>query len=208
MSQWGKTDVASNSVLWAPTSVKLAPTRTNANLMFGNTTANGFGTGETIGMYGADATETGIDGGPVVDGFITFAGSGYSGNAAITLTATNGGTSAVANAQASAAGRIIDVKISTAGSGYKTPPTLVIDAPSALAFAGNSTSVDVATDYITLGANAAFFANGDIVKYLVAASNTAVTGLTNNASYYVRNANECLKSLITMSFTTLLLPKN
>lgn len=58
MAQWGKTDVASNSVLWAPTSVGLAPTRTNANLVFGNTTADAFVSGQTIGMYGADAAET------------------------------------------------------------------------------------------------------------------------------------------------------
>jgi len=189
MSQWGKTDIASNSVLWGPSSHAKAPTRTNANLMFGNTTANGYGTGETIGMYGVDGTEIGITGGPVVDGFITFTGSGYSANAAVTITAVNGGTSAVANATSNATGRISAINISTAGSGYKVPPTIAIAAPSALAFAGNSTSVNITTDYITLGSNGAFFANGDLVRYLVAAGNTAVTGLTNNATYYVIGAN-------------------
>lgn len=58
MAQWGKNDVASNSVLWAPSSVNLAPTRTNANLMFGNTTADSFESGETIGMFLADDAET------------------------------------------------------------------------------------------------------------------------------------------------------
>lgn len=57
MSQWGKTDVASNSVIWAPTSVKQSPTRANANTLFGNTSANGYGTGETIGMFGVDTNE-------------------------------------------------------------------------------------------------------------------------------------------------------
>lgn len=57
MSQWGKNDVASNSVIWAPTSVRQAPTRANANTLFGNTSANGYGTGETIGMYGVEPSE-------------------------------------------------------------------------------------------------------------------------------------------------------
>lgn len=57
MSQWGSSDAASNSVIWAPTSVRQAPTRANANLMFGNTTANAYGTGETIGLYGVAAAE-------------------------------------------------------------------------------------------------------------------------------------------------------
>jgi hypothetical protein len=63
MSQWGKSDVASNSVIWAPTSVKLAPTRTNANNLFGNTTANSFIGGTTTGMFAVDANEIAAEGG-------------------------------------------------------------------------------------------------------------------------------------------------
>ena len=63
MSQWGKNDVASNSVIWAPTSVKLAPTRTNANTLFGNTTADAFITNETVGMFAVDANEIAAEGG-------------------------------------------------------------------------------------------------------------------------------------------------
>lgn len=65
MSQWGTNDVASNSVIWAPTSVKVAPTRTNANLLFGNTTANAYIDGVTVGMYGASAGEITANGGGI-----------------------------------------------------------------------------------------------------------------------------------------------
>lgn len=65
MSQWGSNDVASNSVIWAPTSVKVAPTRTNANLLFGNTTANAYIDGVTVGMFGADAAEVTANGGGI-----------------------------------------------------------------------------------------------------------------------------------------------
>lgn len=57
MSQWGKSDAASNSVIWAPTSVKLAPDTTNRDALYGNTTADSFVTNQTIGMFGVDSNE-------------------------------------------------------------------------------------------------------------------------------------------------------
>ena len=65
MSQWGSNDAASNSVIWAPTSVKVAPTRTAANLLYGNTTADAYITGATVGMYGASAAEVTANGGGI-----------------------------------------------------------------------------------------------------------------------------------------------
>ena len=90
MAQWGNNDVASNSVIWAPTSVRQAPTRANANALYGNTSANAYGDGTVTGMYGVDVTEAATAGGNLVSGYVVFSGSGYSANAAVTLTVTNG----------------------------------------------------------------------------------------------------------------------
>ena len=57
MAQWGNTDDAANSVLWATTSVKLTPNTTNQTNLFGNTTADAFITGTTIGQFGVDVNE-------------------------------------------------------------------------------------------------------------------------------------------------------
>lgn len=57
MSQWGTSDAASNSVIWAPTSVKLAPNTANRDALYGNTTADAFVTNATIGAYAADSNE-------------------------------------------------------------------------------------------------------------------------------------------------------
>lgn len=65
MAQWGNNDAANNSVLWAPTSVKLAPNTSNRDALFGNTTANAFITGVTVGQYGVDANEVAAGGGKV-----------------------------------------------------------------------------------------------------------------------------------------------
>ena len=202
MAQWGNNDIASNSVIWGPAQLNQAPTRTNANLLFGNTTANGYGTGETIGMYGVDPAEAGVAGGPLVDGFVTFAGSGYPSNTTVTVTVVNGGTSGVVNAQSNSSGRISAINISTRGSGYILPPVLTVAAPAAQTFNANSSGAitlgnSSSNGFITLGANRLFFQNNDIVTYLVGASNTAIGGLANASTYYVITANTTAIQLTT-----------
>ena len=193
MPLWGNTDDAANSVISAPALFNQAPTRANANLLYGNTTLSGVVTNEVVGMYGVDTTEMGVGTGPVVDGIITFAGSGYASNAAIAFSSNNTGSSAAANAETSATGRVSAINISTNGSGYTTSPIITIAAPAAQTFPGNTTAVIVGNStvngFITLGSNRAFFVNNDIVTYLVAASNTALGGLSNNTQYFVLTTN-------------------
>jgi hypothetical protein len=57
MPLWGKSDAASNSTIFAPTSVKLAPNSANRDNLFGNTTANAFIDGVTVGQFGVDGNE-------------------------------------------------------------------------------------------------------------------------------------------------------
>jgi hypothetical protein len=57
MSLNGKNDNASNSTLWSVSSLKLTPNTSNRAALFGNTTANAFITGATVGQFGVDAAE-------------------------------------------------------------------------------------------------------------------------------------------------------
>jgi hypothetical protein len=193
MAQWGNSDVASNSSLQWLQQLQVTPNTTNRTAAFGNTSAWYAGNKGVAGIFAASAAETAVLSGNVAILRVSNAGSGYSANAAVTITATNGGTSATANATANATGRISALNISAAGSGYKTNPTITIAAPAPISFSGNSTSVTVGNSsvngYITLGSNTTLFANGDAITYLVAASNTAITGLANNTTYYVIIAN-------------------
>ena len=115
MPLWGSTDAAGNSVISAPALFNKAPTRANANLLYGNTTLNSFVSGEINGVYGVDTTEMKVGTGPVVDGIITFAGSGYRANATVSFTSNNTGSGAVANGQSNATGKIGAINISTNG---------------------------------------------------------------------------------------------
>ena len=193
MPLWGSTDAAGNSVISAPALFNKAPTRANANLLYGNTTPNSFVTNEVVGMYGVDTTEMGIGKGPVVEGVITFAGSGYRANTTVAFTSNNTGSSAAANASSNASGKITAVNLTNNGSGYTTSPIITIAAPTAQTFPGNTTAVTVGnttnTGWITLGTNAPFFTNNDVVTYLVAAANTALGGLANATAYYVLTVN-------------------
>jgi hypothetical protein len=57
MANWGNTDDAANSVLWATTQVKLTPNTDNQANLFSNSTADAFITGLTVGQFGVDAAE-------------------------------------------------------------------------------------------------------------------------------------------------------
>lgn len=63
MAQWGKNDQAANSVLWAPQQLKQEANSTTQTALFGNTTADAYFTGVTVGQYGVDANEIAAEGG-------------------------------------------------------------------------------------------------------------------------------------------------
>lgn len=57
MAQWGNTDDAANSVLWAASQLNKPANTGNQTALFGNTTADAFVTGVTTGQFGVDANE-------------------------------------------------------------------------------------------------------------------------------------------------------
>ena len=188
MAQWGNTDDAANSVLWAVSQLKqTANSVTQANL-FGNTTPGAFISGQTTGQFGVDATEMAVSNASVVSYEVTFTGSGYNANAAVTVSGTG-----TANATSNSTGRVATVNVVLPGNSYTVNPTVTVAAPAAIVFTGNATSVTVGNStvngFITLGTNTAFLANNDIVNYRVGAGNTAVGGLSNNVNYFVIVAN-------------------
>lgn len=57
MPLWGKTDAANNSPLTALAQVGVAANTTNQTALYGNTTADAFITGVTVGQFGVDTGE-------------------------------------------------------------------------------------------------------------------------------------------------------
>lgn len=57
MSQWGNTDNAANSVIWAAAQVNKTANTENQTNLFSNTTQDAFITGVTVGQFGVDTNE-------------------------------------------------------------------------------------------------------------------------------------------------------
>lgn len=185
MAQWSNQDASSNSVLWAPAQFKTVANTTTRDNLYGNTTVSAFVPNQEVGMFGVDVTEVGVSNGSIIEFIVTSPGSGYSSNAAVTISG-GGGSSGTANATANATGYISIVNVETAGSSYETKPTVAIAAPTGKTFNANS-GVANTTEFISISSNV--FQDNDLVTYTVAAGNTAVSGLTNATSYYVVSAN-------------------
>jgi hypothetical protein len=194
MAQWGQTESSSNAVKWGPSALATVTSNTTTSAaLFNNTTISAFVSGQGTGVFAVSAAEVATTSGPIVDIVITYAGSGYPANAAVTITG-GGGSGATANALANSTGRIAVVYANQTGSAFTSNPGITIDPPTPIVFSGNSTNVTVgnstAKGFITLGlTNTALWANGDALRYLVATGNTAVGGLANNGTYYVLVSN-------------------
>lgn len=57
MAQWGKTDDAASSVLWAAAQLNKEGTTTDRTNLFGNTTSGAFVAGQVVGQFGVDESE-------------------------------------------------------------------------------------------------------------------------------------------------------
>ena len=195
MAQWGNTDDAANSVLWATAAVNLPANTDNQAALFGNTTPsaflnNGVAVQRTVGQFGLDVTEIAVSNASVVAYETTFAGSGYSANAVVTV-----GGNATANGL-NTGGRISVLAV-LAGNSYTTAPTVTVAAPTAQAFNANS-AITNATDAIAITTANSIFLPNDKVTYTVAAGNTALTNLTSGGQYFIKTSNT---TAVTLSLT-------
>jgi hypothetical protein len=197
MAQWGNTDDAANSVLWATAAVNLTPNTVNQAALFGNTTVGAFVAGEAVGQFGLDATEIRVSGNAAVQQYIiTNAGSGYAANAAVSVANTAGGANTLAANSTVATGRVTAVTANATISGYTSAPAVTIAAPAARSFNANS-AVTNATDAIAITTANSFFLAGDKVTYTVATGNTALTNLTSGGTYYIKTSNTTAVTLAT-----------
>ena len=148
MAQWGKLDQADNSVIWAPTSVKKAPTATERTRLYGNTTVDAYVTNIAVGQFGvspAEAVNTAGEGkkvahagwnlrttgtGPLATIVVGAAGRGYANSDTFVITAGVGGVNATGNLVTNATGNVVSTVITNAGSKFvaKTPTLTITTA--------------------------------------------------------------------------------
>ena len=145
--------------------------------------------GDASKVFGVDTTEMAVSNASVIQYITTFAGSGYSANALVTVDGN-------ATANGLNTGGRISVLSVLPGNTYTTSPAVTVAAPSAITF-NALTAVSNTDDTITIStANSKFLVN-DKVLYSVAAGNTAIGGLANGTFYYIQAANTTTVKLTT-----------
>ena len=197
MAQWGNTDDAANSVLWATAAVNLTPNTVNQTALFGNTTVNAFVTGKAVGQFGLGVTEISVSGNAAIAQYIiTNAGSGYAANAVVTVANSTGGSNTSAANSTVAVGRVTALTANVTIAGFGSVPAVTIAAPAAQSFNANA-AVTNATDAIAITTANSFFLAGDKVTYTVATGNTALTNLTSGGTFFIKTSNSTAVTLAT-----------
>lgn len=199
MAQWGNTDDAANSVLWATGAVNLTPNSVNQALLFGNTTIGAFTAGEAVGQFGLDVNEVSlaVANVAVAQYVITSGGSGYGANAAVTVANTTGGANTLAANSTQTLGRITAVTANATIRGYTSRPTVTIAAPASLNIVSNTAGFSNTADAFLVATANSKFAVGDRIFYGVPTNNTAIAPLTGNTFLYVQAANTTAIKLAT-----------
>ena len=191
MAQWGNTDDAANSVLWATAAVNLTPNTTNQTALFGNTTIGAFVAGEAVGQFGLDVNEISlaVANVAVAQYVITSGGSGYGANAAVTVANTTGGANTLAANSTQTLGRITAVTANATIRGYTSRPAVTIAAPASINIVSNTAGFSNTADAFLVATANSKFAVGDRIFYGVPTNNTAIAPLTGNTFLYVQAAN-------------------
>lgn len=136
MPLWGKIDRANNSPLYALSQVGLTANSDNQTALFGNTTANAFSNGVTIGLFGVSPAEIQNPKYKIGSLAVVNAGSGFTARPTVTI----GGDGA--NATATAVGVLVGATIANGGASYVANDVLSVAGGTGTAATIRVTAVD------------------------------------------------------------------
>jgi hypothetical protein len=188
MPLWGSNDAASNSTIFAAAQVKVAPNTANRDALFGNTTANAYFDGVTVGQYGVSADEVTAGGGAV-------AHSGW-----VLRTVGQGGRAGRVMTEVLVAGGITgDASDDDVFPDYVIVINTQPSDTSANTFAGDDAMFEVVATSIPDGATLDYqwtYANGDAIQ---AGSNV---GLTTTDTLVINSAFETVTTSYKVEIST------
>lgn len=186
MAQWGSDDQANNSPLWGPALLKQTPNTDNRDALFGNTSANGFGTGETIGVFGVSATEMGANGelGALYSVTVTNPGSGYSAIPTVSFT----GGDAEESATAVATMKLVSLTVAHGGNNY-APGDLLTPSDGTATVNALINVVTTEIRSVEVNAGGTGYSNGDVITL------TTGTGTHANATVTTGESDTIVASL-------------
>jgi hypothetical protein len=181
MPLWGNTDTTGNSVISAPAQLHQAPNTSNRDALYGNTTANGYGTSETVGMYGVSVAEMAASGDTSVGSItISAAGTGYTARPTVTVAvpdAVNG-----VRATATLVGKVVTVALNGPGTGGSAIPgdTLTTAGGTGTQATINVTATEIRTVAIAVAGSG--YTNGNVITATVGTGTKATYTVTTGAA--------------------------
>ena len=179
MAQWGTSDAASNSVIWAAQQLKVTPNTANRDALFGNTTANAFIDGVTVGQFGVDSNEIAAGGGKEAHTGWVMRTVGQGGRAGRVMTEVlvAGGIGTDASDDAVYPDYLIVISSQPAGNTANTTDS-------------EEASFTVVADTVPSGATLTYswtYANGDAIQAGANVGNTTQATLTVNSAVETAN---------------------
>lgn len=159
MSQWRLTDEANSCPIWSAGGLGRANSRAEANLAFGNTTANAYFNNVTIGSFGVSGKPGELAGTTRIASItVTAAGSGFTVRPTVAF--DNSGTGGI-DAAADATALVLTATANATGSGYSPGDILSVDGGTGTAATINVASVGTIagqdeTSFNATGANGTF----------------------------------------------------
>lgn len=184
MSLWGSTDQANNSPIFAPALFKQTPNTANRDALFGNTTANNVGTGETVAVLGVSAGELSYTGtvGELYSVSVSATGAGYTNVIAVTVN-DSGNTSANGTATVTARMRVVGASIGGGGNNYV--PGDILSPSDGTAVSSNVATVNVVTTNVrslAIVAAGSGYTNNDAVTITGGTGTSATANVQTNGS--------------------------
>jgi hypothetical protein len=158
-------------------SMNAAPTLANVTNLYGNTTPDVYVTGQAVGLFLVDATETTAGGDNVADVAIVNAGSGYVEAPGVTF--SGGGGSGAAASASIYNGVVTGIQVTNTGYGYTSDPTVTVQVPLMTI---TTSIVAVANDTIMYTSHGQ--ANAASVTYNNGGG-TTLNGLVQGNTYYI-----------------------
>jgi hypothetical protein len=187
MAQWGNTDDAANSVLWAASQLNKTANTANQTDLFGNTTANAFVTGVTVGQFGAGVQEVQANGDLTHSGWILrTAGSGGRAGRVTHEVLVAGGYTFTVDASDDAILPDYVLRITTQPSNTTANTTAEEEATFTVVGASKPAGATLAYSRT--------YANGDTIATGANVANTNLATLTVNSA--VQTANASFKVLV------------
>lgn len=185
MAQWGFDDQSNNAPVWGGLLFNKTPNTANRDALYGNSTADAFVTGKTVGVFAVDSDEmaygkSGSAG--VSEVTVTSIGTGFQVRPTVSFANAAGDTTGN-GATATATAQVIGAAVNAVGTGGSYIPgeslTIANGTGTAAVLAVAQTSIRAAPTVVAAGSG---YANGDTVSITDGAGTKAVFTVTTGAS--------------------------